>query len=199
MKFEVDLTKLGMIVCLILLVIAFGYAAYEKGINDSKVSSVDISTVPTVVQQTPQPTVGPTPVPSIAVVTEPTLEQTATVYAVSDVGSQGGYICMVDKYGNEYLVINFDQGTPELLGASYTGAVDGSYNGIPMLENVALIGYPESAMPSVHYEYYWDNQYWYDDGYTASHVTHDMTDIVVTKQPPHLNNIRDARSNIHTK
>ena len=123
---------------------------------------------------TPTPTPAPTPTASAITVT-----RSSTVDYIRDVqsiGTEHGYVCMVDWGGHEFLIVDFYPGTAELLGASYSGTVTGSYNGIPMLENVAMTQQPV-------YYYYQDSRAykrghyhsrWRDDDTSSGQCTGDQ-------------------------
>jgi hypothetical protein len=146
----------------VILVIVFaiwyvGTDIYNTGRADGVASAPTVS-----------PTPAPTPTPQAPVYVVPNTNSPVYVVSnaqnpiyvtptpktdyISDVQSTGtdwGYVCMVDQYGKEYLIMNFDQNTAELFGASYSGTEVGTYNGIPELENVALTVFPQ---------YYYNNQ-----------------------------------------
>jgi hypothetical protein len=153
---------LGIAACTVILAIilaAVGCAIYDMGRNEGYTAGV--ASVPT-----PAPTPVPTPVPAPAPVINTPVSYTGypaaqvpTIDYINDVqsfGTQYGYVCLVDGNGNEYLIENFDVGTAELLQASYSGTVVSTYNGIPMLENVALTAYP----PQQNTVYYYSGSYY---------------------------------------
>jgi hypothetical protein len=130
--------------------VALYSVGHSNGLSDAESAQIAVP-IPT-----PTPTITPTPAPSpITYITD-----------VQSVGTEYGYVCLVDGNGKEYLVMNFDPGTAELLHASYSGTIVGSYNGIPELENVALTAYPD-------YDYYQNDDYHQIRTYTGNYEYND--------------------------
>jgi hypothetical protein len=143
-----ELAKYLMTVLFIIFCLTIGaYMSYHIG-KEAGVASVPVPTA------TPVPT--PIPAPATLVPAAPAMPVPVIAYIsdVSSIGTDFGYVCLVDQYGREYLIMNFDPGTAELLHASYSGTVVNTYNGIPMLENVALTAYQPV-------DYYQNRQYYY--------------------------------------
>jgi len=152
-QITIDTTNLGKYLVIIgftaLIVIAAGLIMYDFG-HDAGVASVPVAPVITA-SPTPAPTSAPAAV-VVAAPVVPVVQVPVTDYIgdVQSVGTDYGYVCLVDGSGHEYLIMNFDPGTPELLHASYSGTVVNTYNGIPMLDDVALTGYPPYDYTSDH-------------------------------------------------
>lgn len=155
---DMEIAKIGAylvgIAVVVSMILVCGMALYDSGhsagISETKSTQTALPT------PTPTPTVTPPPTPSpIAYITD-----------VQSVGTDYGYVCLVDGNGKEYLVMNFDPGTAELLHASYSGTIVGSYNGIPELENVALTAYPN-------YDYYQNDDYHQIRTYTGNYEYND--------------------------
>ena len=154
---DMEIAKIGAylvgIAVVVSMILVCGIVLYDAG-HSAGVS--DTKSAQNVVALTPTPTVTPTPTPSpIAYITD-----------VQSVGTDYGYVCLVDGNGKEYLVMDFDPGTAELLHASYSGTIVGSYNGIPELENVALTAYPN-------YDYYQNDDYHQIRTYTGNYEYND--------------------------
>jgi hypothetical protein len=129
----------GVVIVAVLLALS-ACAVYDLGRDNG--FSAGVASVPTPAP-TPVPTPATVPVPAPVVVQPVVIQPTlTTITNVQSIGTQWGYVCIVDNTGTEYLITNFDPGTAELLGASYSGTTISSYNGIPMVENVALTAYP---------------------------------------------------------
>ena len=155
---ESDKKKLLMLWVALLAIAVIAIAligGYTVG-HHSAASENIVSVPPAASTTTPSPTIAPTATPTIpAVVQTPTI---AYINNVQSIGTAYGYVCLVDHNGNEFLIMNFYQNTAQLLGASYTGTVVGSYNGIPMVQNVALLSYP-ADQSTVYYTAYDYNGY----------------------------------------
>lgn len=142
-----DIMKMVEYACCVLVIIFAIFYAGTAVYNSGRAAGIESVPTPT---PTPVPTPTPAPTPTPVTMVAAPIVQVPTIDYLNDIQSVGtnyGYICLVDSSGNEYLVMNFDPGTAELTGASYSGTVVGTYNGIPELENVALTSYPRYYYP----------------------------------------------------
>jgi hypothetical protein len=144
----------------IAVILAIGFVCFYAGTaiyNTGKADAATPTTAPVYVTPNQPATIYVTPQPTLTYVfPSPTIDY---ITDVQSIGTEWGYVCMVDGNGQEYLIMNFDQNTAQLLHASYSGTVTGSYNGIPELENVALTGYPHYYYTPINRPNVPDNHY----------------------------------------
>ena len=177
----------------------------SPGTNSAQV--LPVTTVP-VVTATPVPVqTMVTIAPTVAVVAAPAPvilpeAPTEASFTVASINSIDGYIGAIDVYGNEYIIVSYDpsiQYEGLVVGDSYTGQVVSSYDGIPMLQDVTLVGYGYESLPTNTVDYVYTGNYYHDDGYSAVQVEHVPDNQVVSRSPPHYDNPRTPINNMYLR
>jgi hypothetical protein len=126
---------------IIMVVVAICAGSFYAGTVMYNRASTNESAAPVYVTPNQPAVIYVQPHPTLIYVT-PT-PKTDYISDVQSTGTEYGYVCLVDRYGKEYLINYFDRNTVERLGASYSGTESGTYNGIPILDDVVMTANPQ--------------------------------------------------------
>ncbi|MGA2105507.1 hypothetical protein [Methanoregula sp.] len=193
------------IIGLVCIIVIGAYAViHSVSPGMSSASVLPVTTVP-VITATPVPTQtmvmsAPTAAAFVAAPAPVVIPQTPTEasFTVQSINTIDGYIGAIDVYGNEYIVLSYDasiQYEGLVVGSSYTGQVVSSYDGVPMLQDVTLVGEGYESLPTNVVDYVYTGNYYHDDGYSSVPVEHITNNQVVSHAPPHYSNPRTPMNN----